>query len=175
VALKDGAIKGIDIPGTIRTARAALGSKRALEQQAQGGAKTDFSELTASFAIKNGIAHNEDLQAKSPLLRLTGRGDIDVGENTADYTVKASVVATSTGQGGKDLAKVAGVTMPVRATGPLDNLHYTVDVAALATDVATDALERELQRRLGGEKSGKDQGGAGAVGDALRGLFGKPK
>jgi AsmA protein len=174
VALRDGSIKGIDIAGTIRTARAALGSKRALEQQAQGGAKTDFSELTASFAIKNGVAHNEDLQAKSPLLRLSGRGDIDIGASTMDYTVKASAVATSTGQGGKELARVAGVTVPVRATGPLDNLHYTVDVAELATDLAESALERELQRRLKG-KSGKDSGATDAVGDVLRGLLGKPK
>ena len=70
---------------------------------------------------------------------------------------------------------MAGVTVPVRATGPLDHLKYTVDVAALATDLAKDTLERELERRLGGGKSGKDQGTTDAVGDALRGLFGKPK
>jgi AsmA protein len=150
-----------------------LGAKSALEQQAQGGAKTDFTELTASFAIKNGVAHNEDLQMKSPLLRLTGRGDIDVGESTIDYTAKASVVATATGQGGKSLADVAGVTVPVRATGPLASMKYSVDVASLATDVAKGALQRELGRRLGGDKAGKPAGDAGAIGDAVRGLFGR--
>ncbi len=181
LALKDGAVKGIDVAGTIRKAQALLGSKSALEQQAKGGEKTDFTELTASFVIKNGVAHNEDLQGKSPLLRLGGAGDIDIGAGAMDYTAKASVVATTTGQGGKDLARVAGVTVPVRITGPFENLKYTVDVGALASAAAKDALTRELERRLGAGKSGA--GGAQAspkpggdpVGDALRGIFGRPK
>jgi AsmA protein len=184
LALKDGAIKGVDLAGTIRKAQAALGSKGALEQQAKGGEKTDFSELTASFVIKNGVAHNEDLQGKSPLLRLGGAGDIDIGAGSVNYLAKASVVATTTGQGGKDLARVAGVTVPVHITGPFESLKYSVDVGALASGVAKDALTRELERRLGAGKSGTSQaapGGAqksspeGAIGDALRGIFGRPK
>jgi AsmA protein len=175
LAVRDGAVKGVDIPGTIRRAQALLGSKTAMEQQAQGGAKTDFSELTASFTIKNGVAHNEDLQMKSPLLRLTGRGDIDVGESAMDYTAKASVVATATGQGGKDLGKVSGVTVPVQVSGPLASLKYRVDVGAMATEFAKGAVQRELERRLGG-KSGGETGGAGSpLGDALKGFLGKPK
>jgi AsmA protein len=175
VALKDGALKGIDIAGTIRQARAMLGSKTALEQQAKGGQKTDFSELTGSFVIKNGVAHNEDLKAASPLLRLTGAGDIDIGESRMNYLAKATLVATSTGQGGKDAAQVAGVTVPVKVTGPFDALSFSVDVGALATDVAKDALQRELDRRLGGgAKAGQPQQGGG-VEDALRGLFGRKK
>ena len=34
--------------------------------------KTDFSELSASFQIADGVARNRDLELKSPLLRLTG-------------------------------------------------------------------------------------------------------
>jgi AsmA protein len=177
LALKDGAIKGVDIPGTIRTAQAMLGSKRALEQQAQGGKQTDFTELTGSFVIKNGVAHNDDLQGKSPLLRLGGAGDIDIGAAAMNYTVKATVVATTTGQGGKELGRVAGVTVPVQIAGPFDNLKYTVDVGALAAGVAQDALSRELERRLGGGKAGQSQAqpGGGGVEDALRGLFGRKK
>jgi AsmA protein len=175
LALKDGAVKGVDIPGAIRAAQAMLGSKRALEQQAQGGKKTDFTELTGSFVIKNGVAHNDDLQGKSPLLRLGGVGDIDIGAGAIDYTVKATVVATTTGQGGKELGRVAGVTVPVQIAGPFDNLKYTVDVGALAAGVAQDALSRELERRLGGGKAGQAQPGGGGVEDALRGLFGRKK
>ena len=178
VALKDGSIKGVDIAETIRQARALLGSKRALEQAAAGGRKTDFTELTASFAIKNGVARNDDLKAASPLLRLAGAGDIDIGEGWLDYLVKATVVATSTGQGGKDLSQVAGITVPVKLTGPFDNVRYTVDVAALAAEAAKGALQRELDRRLGGgAKPGEPQpgGAAGGLEDALRGLFGRKK
>ena len=175
VALKDGAMKGVDIADAIRQARALLGSKSALEQQAKGGRKTDFSELTASFSIKKGVAHNDDLKGASPLLRLAGAGDIDIGESRLDYLLKATVVATSTGQGGKDLAQVAGITVPVKVTGPFDSLSYTVDIGALATDVAKDALQRELERRLGGGKAGQPQQGGSSVEDAVRGLFGRKK
>lgn len=178
VALKDGAVKGVDIAETIRQARALLGSKRALEQAATGGRKTDFTELSASFAIKNGVARNDDLKAASPLLRLSGAGDIDIGESRLDYLVKATVVATSTGQGGKDLSQVAGITVPVKLTGPFDNVRYTVDVAALATEAAKGALQRELDRRLGGGATPGEPrpgGGAGGIEDALRGLFGRKK
>ncbi|HWU38714.1 MAG TPA: AsmA-like C-terminal region-containing protein, partial [Candidatus Acidoferrum sp.] len=178
IAVRDGAIKGIDIPGTIRKAKGMLGSKTPLEEQAQSGVKTDFSELTASFTIKNGVAHNDDLQMKSPLLRLVGKGDINIGEGTMDYTTQTSIVATATGQGGKELADVAGLTVPVRVTGPLASPKYSVDVAALATGVAKGVLQHELERRLGGG-SGSQPGGSGGPGDAigntLRGIFGKPK
>jgi AsmA protein len=175
IALKDGAVKGVDVAALLRQAKAILGSKRALEQQAKGTQKTDFSELTASLVIKNGVAHNEDLRASSPLLRVTGAGDINIGEGTMDYTAKASLVATSTGQGGKDRADVAGITAPVRITGPYENLTYSVDVAALATDAAKDALARELERRLGGGQAGKsgEKPSGGSTRDVLRGLFGR--
>lgn len=174
VALKDGAIKGVDLAGTIRRARAMLGSKSALEQQAKGGEKTDFSDLSATFVIKNGVAHNDDLLVRSPLLRVGGAGDINIGEGSVDYTVKASLVATTTGQAGKDRAQVAGITAPVRVTGPYENLKYSVDVGALAADAAKDAVARELERRLGGGKPDAQGSGqpAGEVGDVLRGILG---
>jgi AsmA protein len=94
-----------------------------------------------------------------------------------DYTAKASLVATSTGQGGKEAADVRGITAPVKITGPFDSLKYSVDVAALATDAAKDALARELERRLGGGQAGKAGASgdkpSGSTRDVLRGLFGR--
>jgi AsmA protein len=173
-ALRDGTIKGIDIVGAITAAQALVGSRRAFEQQAKGGAQTDFTELTASFDIKSGVAHNEDLQAKSSLLKLAGRGDIDIGEGTLDYTATAALTPAIGGLGGKDLARLAGAPVPVRATGPLANPKYALDVGSLATGLARDALQRELQRRLGDDKPG-GKPGKDPVGDVLKGLFGKPK
>lgn len=177
LSLRDGALKGVDVAGTLRKAKALLGRQTAVEEQAQGGAKTDFSELSATFVIKNGIAHNDDLQGKSPLLRLSGAGDINIPTDSVDYILKASVVGTSTGQGGKDLSEVHGVTAPVHITGTFDNLKYRVDVGALAADVAKGAIARELERRLGGgqqggtQQGGSQQGSEGNIGDALRGLL----
>src|SRR6266480_4260155 len=148
VHLRDGAIKGIDIAELLRKARAAVGKQSG--QAADGKESTGFSELAASFAIKNGVAHNEDLDIKSPLLRLGGSGDIDIGRSTISYLVKASVVATAKGQGGKGLDQLAGLTVPVKLGGPLDAMTYQVDYRAAAGDLAKSKVGDKVKERLKG-------------------------
>src|SRR6266851_406586 len=146
LTLRDGALKGVNLDSAIRRAK-SLGSKPA-EQKAERAERTDFAELGASFVIKNGVAHNEDLSAKSPLLRLAGSGDIDIGANSIDYLVKASVVASSAGQGGKDLAELRGVTVPVKITGPLDAPRFRADLGAAAGDAVKQRAEEKLKERV---------------------------
>ena len=163
LALKDGAIKGINIAETIRKAKASLGSQEARAQAGQAQ-QTDFSELTATFTIKNGVAHNEDLDVKSPLVRVGGRGDIDIGNGTLDYTTKATFVATTKGQGGADVEQLAGLTVPVHLTGPFDNLKYDVNYAAVAQDALKskvgERVKSKLEERLGIAKP-EDKSGQG--------------
>jgi len=158
--LRDGELKGINLAETLRKAKAMLGSKSASEQLAKGGEKTDFSDLSASFVVKQGVAHNDDLLMRSPFLRLTGSGRIDVAAATMDYLAKVTLVNTSTGQGGKSAKDVRSITVPVRASGPIDQLKYKVDLGAMAEGAAKEELNRQLQRqldRLDGRKRG-DQG-----------------
>ena len=184
--LKDGAIKGINLAEVFRKAKTALGSQEA-RAEARQAQQTDFSEMTASFTIKNGVAHNEDLDMKAPLFRVSGKGDIDIGNSTIDYVTKATVVATTKGQGGADLAQLSGLTVPVHLSGPFDAMKYQVDYSAAATDLAKsklgDKLKDRLQERLGGGKppaegspapgaGGAAQGG-GSTADKLRGLLGR--
>jgi AsmA protein len=156
VNLKDGAVKGINLAEAFRNAKALLGAKSAHEQGASATDKTDFAELVASFRIHNGVAHNDDLSLKSPFVRLGGGGDIDIGNNCMDYLAKASIVATSGGQGGKNADDLRGLTIPVRLAGPFDALKYRVDFGA----VATEAVKQQVQERV------KDQ-----LQDRLKGLL----
>ena len=86
VELRDGAVKGVDLAGAVRRVKSALGAG---DVEGTGGVKekTDFSELTASFDIKNGVAHNEDLNLKSPFIRVTGSGDVNIPQSSIDYVV----------------------------------------------------------------------------------------
>lgn len=191
--LTDGAVKGIDIAGSIRNAKAKLGQLRGEQtQQADKSQKTDFSELTATFKIANGVARNNDLSIKSPLLRVGGEGNVDIGNDTLDYLVKASIVSSTKGQGGRDLTDLSGITVPVRATGPLASPSYKLDVASMVTDVAKQKVEEritsEIGKRLGGvtgpstgsgQAAGKDAAkedaakGGSSPKDLLKGLFGR--
>ena len=147
LALRDSGLKGVNLGELLRQAKSLRGSNSPAEQGASLAERTDFTELGASFVIRNGVAHNEDLSGKSPLLRLAGSGDIDIGANSIDYLVKASVVASSGGQGGKELAELRGVTLPVKITGPLDAPRFRADLGAAVGDAVKQRAEEKLKER----------------------------
>ena len=163
--LKDGAIKGINLAQSLRDIKGKLGSRQDTTQAARGGDKTDFSELTASFRIAGGVAHNDDLAMKSPFLRLSGAGDIDIGAGQMNYLAKASVVASSAGQGGKDLEHLKGMTVPVRVSGPFESLAYKLELGSLVADAAKAKVEEKKE-----EVKAKVEDKAR---DKLKGLFGR--
>jgi len=146
--LADGAIRGINIAKKLREAQALFGKGggSAQTQTANQDEKTDFSELKAGFKVSNGVAHNEDLSLKSPLLRLTGSGDIDIGNDSMNYVAKATLAKTLEGQGGKDA--VGGITVPVRVSGPFTGLKYTLDFGAMVGEAAKEKVKTRLQDQL---------------------------
>ena len=157
VSLRDGAIKGLDLNSSLREVRA--GVRRALGKETGTTVKTkktDFSAMTASFQIRDGVLDNRDLALKSPLLRVAGAGSIDLVKGELDYGVKASVVASREGQGGAERADLAGVTVPVKLYGPLAAPQYSIDFAAMLTP-------ENLQKALSDPKAAKD-----AAKDTLR-------
>jgi AsmA protein len=167
IALKDGAIKGIDLAKTFREVKAKFSTKQDVVQAAKTTDKTDFTELTGTFKIANGVAHNDDLAAKSPFIRLAGAGDIDIGNSRLDYLAKATVVNTSGGQGGKDLDHIKGVTVPVRLSGPFDNVSYKLELASLVQEAAKAKIE-EKKQEIQKKATDKIQE---QVQDKLKGLF----
>lgn len=142
--LRDGAVKGINIAAALREAQSRMGTLKGEKiQVASAQEQTDFTELSASFNIQRGIAHNDDLAAKSPLLRLTGNGDLDIGAEKLNYLARATVVGTLKEQGGRELDALRGVTVPVRISGP-----FTAPKFALDFDMrATESVKQEVKSR----------------------------
>jgi uncharacterized protein involved in outer membrane biogenesis len=177
LALADGAIKGVDIAGSIRDMKNKVNvfkSKDAVD--ADKSKKTDFSELTASFNIKNGVAHNDDLEMKAPILRLAkgdSKGDIDIGNETINYTAKPTVVKSLKGQGGADLDQLSGIAIPIKISGTFSNPKYGMDLAAVGTALA----QSKLLDKVGGDKGTavKELLNGDNKADALKGLLGKKK
>ncbi|HEU4708209.1 MAG TPA: AsmA-like C-terminal region-containing protein, partial [Methylophilaceae bacterium] len=147
--LSDGAVKGIDIAGTLRGFKDKLNVLKGQSTVAGDKAKqTDFSEMSATFNIKNGVAHNDDLSIKSPLLRITGSGQVDIANETINYLVKPTVVATLKGQGGAGLEELNGLTVPVKVSGTFAKPSYALDFAGLGAALA----EKKLLDKVGGSK-----------------------
>ena len=143
----NGAIVGVNIPQLLRG----------------GGTtdKTDFSELSASFAIKDGIAQNNDLKIVSPLLRVGGSGQVMLGARQIDYVAKPKIVGSLAGQGGP--INLAGIEVPVKIKGSWDQPSISPDLQGIIKDPskAVDVV-REIGKQLGGKKAG----------DLLKGLLG---
>lgn len=146
IALGQGAIRGIDIEQTLRDVQRLLGKAKdqAVSQTATG--KTEFSELTASFAIATGVARNDDLLGKSPLLRLQGKGEIDIGNNRLDYRLKANAVTGASDSGSGGLARLKGIAVPIHLSGALDRPAWRVDSEALAGELAKAGAQEVLEK-----------------------------
>lgn len=174
--LADGALKGVDIAGSIRELKSKVNILKTKDASADKTKKTDFSELTATFNIKNGVAHNEDLAMKAPILRLAkgdSRGDIDIANESINYLAKPTIVKSLKGQGGADLNDLSGIAIPLKITGTFASPKYGMDFAAIGTALA----QSKLLDKVGGEKGAAVKeliGGDNKV-DALKGLLNKKK
>lgn len=163
--LHDGAVRGFNLAKALRQFKAALTMQQDAVSQARQTEKTDFSELSASFQFTNGIGTSRDLDLKSPFLRLGGEGQVNLPASTLDYTVRASVINTSKGQGGADLAALDGVTVPVRLQGPFDALDWKIRWSEVAAGAATNTVKKQLGNTLR-EQLGAELGAPAASGAA---------
>jgi AsmA protein len=151
--LVNGAVKGVNLARSFRQAKSALGGQDATTS-ASATEKTDFSELSASARIVDGVARSDDLEVKSPFLRIGGAGTFDIGRGLVDYTARATVVDTSKGQQGAELALLKGVTVPVKLSGRFEAIDYRilwsqVAASALLHNRLTDRLTEKLGAQLG--------------------------
>lgn len=184
--LRDGAVKGINLARALRQAKAALGGRQDAIAKAQATEKTDFSELTATARIADGVATSDDLDVKSPFLRVGGAGRFDIGRGQIDYTARATVVGAPAGQDGADLAALKGVTVPVRLSGPFEAIDWRIQWSGVAAAAVENKLKEKLAEKLGAKLGAPASSAAAASAPAspkdaakdqlkekLKGLFGK--
>jgi AsmA protein len=138
VKITDGAIKGANLAQFWREARKGF----LFDSPSQ---ETDFSELSASYTIANGILSNNDLALMSPALRVSGSGTANMPERTINYRIVPTITGTLKGQGGAKDAK--GLDVPLLITGPWSNPQVLPDVKSMVTDAIKnpDALKQNLK------------------------------
>jgi AsmA protein len=182
----NGAIVGINLAALVRNVASAY----------QGGAiggerATDFAELSGSFNVRNGVLTNDDLWLQAPVLRIAGRGQVNLPARTLDYRLEPKAAQTLEGQGGS--REVAGLLVPVIIKGPWNAPAITPDLTGVAQRALEnpEAFKEEVEQQIEqlGEagkaikKGGDPQkmlegvlGGQGEGGDQarklLKGLFG---
>ncbi|WP_370263458.1 AsmA family protein [Limnobacter sp.] len=148
VALQDGAVKGINLAERFRNTKAMLTGGSNTTSTSDTTQKTDFSSMALSLVFKDGVGSSNDLNLMAPLFRIGGQGQVNLVNNTVDYLARTSIVATSTGQGGKTLdAGLNGVTVPVRVFGPFANIQWELQFKDLAKEAAKAKLQPKIDEK----------------------------
>lgn len=158
LTFNDGAITGWNLAKIMRGIQ--QGRLAGIEKSA--AEKTDFSELAATFNIANGIAQTKDLRMLSPLLRVSGAGNVMLPPRQIDLVVKPKLVASLSGQGGAP--EGAGIEIPVKIHGSWDKPAIGPDVQGILKDPNQAA---EAADKIG------EQLGVKGVGNAVRNFLGQ--
>lgn len=139
VSLGKGELQGLDLVGMLRTLNLNYVGE---------GAKTIFDSISASFVIDKGVLTNDDLAFKAPLLSATGKGSVDIGARTLNYTVTPTALTKADGTG--------GVKVPLNITGPWAKPKFGLDLNAIAGDKVGEAKKKledkakaEVAKKLG--------------------------
>ena len=185
IVFKNGRIRGVDLASVARTIQSAVTGAATSSSSA-----TDFTEMGGSFGVANGVMTNKDFHLLGPFIRMTGAGNINLGEQTIDFVVSPKAVASIEGQGGK--TGLGGIGIPFRIHGPWSHISYSPDLSGVATDILQSikkggiSTKSVLEGLLGGTKTDQtkqnaqpQQNGGKTTDqkkpsplDALKGLFG---
>jgi len=146
--LADGALKGVNI---VKIARAVAefqdGFNPAALQNAVAAARgpdemTDFSEFLSNFTINNGLVNAPVISLSGPYLTMTGKGTVNLPNQTIDLRLAPRATTTSDGEGGRIIA------VPIKIGGSFANPTIGVDAESLVRSSAEKGL-RGLVEQIG--------------------------
>lgn len=150
MSLTEGVLKGVDLAAAIRNALAGGGA---------AGGDTQFSDISGSYTIANGVVRNQDLNITSPVLQVAGTGTVNLPDKSVDYRLVPRVAPALQGKAiPKELAE-GKVAVLVR--GPWNSPSYSPDLSGITAQQLDKMVGKQLGGLLGGEKSGKDEELAG--------------
>lgn len=186
-------IAKLKIIDTIRTAKALLDTMQSDKKQPADnkqnakkdksaklpppGRPTGFASLTASGVIVNGVFKNEDLLADSELMKVEGKGTVDLNTEQINYLLTIYLAKSLDKNQETGLVDLAGTPIPYRIKGTFDKIEQSAALDEILKSQATKTLINELGKRLDGDKpkdgAKKKSGGTEEMlNKGLKSLFG---
>ncbi|ODS24559.1 hypothetical protein AB835_02965 [Candidatus Endobugula sertula] len=159
VVARDGAIKGLDLKKILDNGQKLIDQARGkavTESSTSTDDKTQFAAMTATLLVNNDITTNNDLLITAPAARITGEGTINTAQQVLDYKTNIHVVNTNSGQGGKSLADLQGLTIPVDISGSFSDPKIKPDYSTIVKNI-TDLLLKEKKEKLKAELKAKEE------------------
>jgi AsmA protein len=172
--LEDGAWEGTDIWQQLRTARALF--RQETPPKAEGPARTEFSNVSATGTVTDGVFRNDDFLAELPFLKLTGGGMVDLNTTGVDYALQVRVLDRPEFMADATEAEIADFTktvVPLKITGTLGSPTVRPDMEGIfraRVEQEIDKKKEELKtnlfnRLLGGEKPAAEETPPEAAGE----------
>jgi AsmA protein len=155
ISASHGRFRRVDFGRVARSIQTVLGGGATGE-----GAATDFHSMGGTFVIGNGVLASNDFRLAGPVVQMSGRGQIDIGERTINFRLVPSAAVQD-----------VSVGIPFRVHGSWDHVHYAPDLADIIGGVVQnlETGRAPFKGLFGGrDKNGKKKN----VGDALKDLFG---
>jgi len=173
LSLSDGKIAKLQILQTIRLAKALL-SKEPLTANASSQ-PTGFATLTASGTLTNGVFINNDLQAASDLMKVTGKGKVDLVQEQIDYLLTINLIDRIERKQDTGLVDLGNTPIPYRIKGSFTDLQQSAALENLAKSKAKEFLLDTLEKEFGSGKDGQEKSDSdinSLINKGLKGLFG---
>jgi AsmA protein len=134
LAIARGAVYGIDLQKSLRE----IGKLRLATGP---GERTEFTSLTGSYTIKDGVLTNTDLRMASPLANLTGAGIVSLPPQSLDYTLQARLAP-----GSGVTSALSAVAIPLRISGPWRGPKVDADWSAALGQINLKALPGRIDK-----------------------------
>ena len=156
IELADGAWEGTDVWHKLRSARALYRQEPVPEPTLP--ARTEFTSVTATGVVIDGVFTNDDFLAELPFLQLTGGGQVNITSNEVDYTMQVRVLDRPefmAGATAEELEDFTETVVPVKITGLLSAPDVRPDIEGIfrarveeTIEEKKDELRDELLNRL---------------------------
>jgi len=146
-SLADGAWEGTDVWHQLRSAYALFKGRPAPEPKLP--ARTEFSNVSGTGTVTDGVFSNNDLLVELPFLQMTGNGTVNLVEAQVDYSLQARVLAQPEFVDAASEAELNDFTeavIPLSITGPLADPSIKPDIEAMLRAEVERAAEKEVDK-----------------------------
>lgn len=117
----------------------------------------EFTSVNADMLINSGIVNNESFTMKSPGMEVLGQGTVDLPNQLVNYRLEPTL-----GEGLLEKSSVRSI--PLKISGPFDNLKYNLDVQDAVKQKVKDEVKRGLDKVIDDDVKKKIDGFLGEGG-----------
>ncbi len=150
----EGAVTGFNLGRALRQWKQF---KKGQVIDVEARAATDFAEFSGNPVATNGIVRMDDLALKAPAFRLQGSGVLaNLHDDSIDYRAIATVVNSAKGAGGRELAELEGLALPLIIEGALGDPKIRLAWEDILRGLLVDRVLNVLDLKLPGASDSEE-------------------